>query len=276
MGLAASQARILLLTARNDALELSAQMIEQERLMLAQEQETIAQKYSDATSNEVYINTYLEGKNNNEKTTTCLTPAGISRGEGGKIIGIQNESGEVLFYCKSVQVEKTRKNENGEDEKVLEWVDTYYKTNGEKIKEENVDKEVPSTFRNNSYNNPLQQAMRSGAYNVVVFQPEADSGTDAVKNSDDVKDNLGITTNGAFVAKSLESLSGTSSRYYTEDDQAAQAEYQAAMARVNRIDTKLENKLNQVETQKKAVESEMESAKQLVQKNIERTFKYFS
>ena len=48
-----SQARLLLLTAKNDALELQAQNVEQERLLLAQEQETIAQEYSDKTTNTI-------------------------------------------------------------------------------------------------------------------------------------------------------------------------------------------------------------------------------
>ena len=48
------------------------------------------------------------------------------------------------------------------------------------------------------------------------------------------------------------------------------------MAKVNTLDTRLENKLNQIETQKKAVEQEMESVDSIIQSNIERTFQYFS
>ena len=79
-----------------------------------------------------------------------------------------------------------------------------------------------------------------------------------------------------FDQKSPESLSEVSSRYYTEDDAAAQAKYNTAMAKVNTLDTRLENKLNQIETQKKAVEQEMESVDSIIQSNIERTFQYFS
>lgn len=54
MGLAASQGRLLLLTARKSDLEFRAQQISQSRLVLAQQQELIAKKYADKTSNTEY------------------------------------------------------------------------------------------------------------------------------------------------------------------------------------------------------------------------------
>ncbi len=47
--------------------------------------------------------------------------------------------------------------------------------------------------------------------------------------------------------------------FTTQDDNKAKADYDKAMARVQRLDKQLELKLNQVETQHKAVETEVES-----------------
>jgi len=59
MGLAASQARMLLLVARKSDLEYRGQMINQRRLKLASDTEQVAKEYTDAISNRVlkYVNT---------------------------------------------------------------------------------------------------------------------------------------------------------------------------------------------------------------------------
>ena len=54
MGLAASQGRLLLLTARKSDLELQAQAISQDRLLLSIQQEQIATEYSDKQNNQIY------------------------------------------------------------------------------------------------------------------------------------------------------------------------------------------------------------------------------
>ena len=67
MGLAASQARLLLLTAKNDALELQAQNVEQERLLLAQEQETIARNILTKQQTQFTLAVYLRTVKLNNK-----------------------------------------------------------------------------------------------------------------------------------------------------------------------------------------------------------------
>ncbi len=64
--------------------------------------------------------------------------------------------------------------------------------------------------------------------------------------------------------------------YYTDDDAGAKAKYDQALSRVQRLDKQLEIKLNQVETQHKAIETEVESVDKVISNNIEGSFKYFS
>lgn len=63
---------------------------------------------------------------------------------------------------------------------------------------------------------------------------------------------------------------------YTEDDEAAIAEYEAATAEVQAQDKILEMEEKQIETQHKAIETELESVKKVLQKNIDDTFKIFT
>ena len=355
MGLAASQARILLLTAKNDSLELQAQLISNERLILAQEQEEVANDYSDATSNQIYTcrvldNTGTDGKEYKNKTMTldslaqslfdlssssATSEADVTANKGktkesfgeaefnkydlnkdGKIDDTDvsqaksNSSSTVTEADVTANKGKTKEdfgeaefnkydlNKDGKiDDSDVEKAKsnstkgivyvkigndyygaqanydftnnkfnmTYYK-NGVELKGDD-SKSIISALNSEGAYSLLQTSGRNGLLELYVDAPEADD--------DDTNTDTKIG-NGNYVRKSLESLSSVTSRYYTEDDAAAQAEYNAAMARVNAMDKRLENKLNQVETQKKAVETELDSAKQIVKSNIERTFKYFS
>lgn len=271
MGLAASQARLLLLTAKNDALEFAAQKVEQERLLLAQEQETIAQEYSDATSNTIYVSkvTTADGETSEETMTletlaNAMAPMGSQE---GTMVLIADANGNPIVAARATWNTET----NG-------WTQEYYSVDDSGNMtplEGGADNEIVRAMNSNGVNNVLQAGLQNGAYQLHIQNTSEaiTQGDSAYKTSDF------YTLNGEkkyFDQKSPESLSQVSSRYYTEDDAAAQAKYNTAMAKVNALDTRLENKLNQIETQKKAVEQEMESVDSIIQSNIERTFQYFS
>ena len=262
MGLAASQARILLLTAKNDSLELQAQLISNERLLLSQEQEGIANKYSDATSNTVYkclVNDPLDKDNKTGSTTKVMTLESLAESySGGTGEKIYVKYGDKFIGASAVF----------DASKKEPWSITYYSADADGNGETKLSSEDPlvTAFNSSGANSILQTLARNEKIEIYVEAPETDS---SESNNDT---NIG---GKQYVRKSPESLTNVHSEYYTEDDAAAQAEYQAAMSRVNTLDKKLENKLNQVETQKKAVESEMDSVNQIIKSNIERTFKYF-
>ncbi len=261
MGLAASQARILLLTAKNDSLELQAQLISNERLLLSQEQEGIANKYSDATSNTVYkcqVNDPSED-NKNGSTSKVMTLESLAESySGGSGERIYVKYGDKYIGASAVY----------DPSKKEPWSITYYSAGADGKSEKELSSEDPlvTAFNSSGANSILQTLARNEKIEIFVEAPA----TDSRESNNDV--NIG---GKQYVRKSPESLTNVHSEYYTEDDAAAQAEYQAAMSRVNTLDKKLENKLNQVETQKKAIESEMDSVNQVIKSNIERTFKYF-
>ncbi len=279
MGLAASQARLLLLTAKNDALEFQAQKIEEERLLLAQEQETIAQEYSDKTTNTIYTCRVTEGGETSQVTMNLdnLAKSLASAASSASIV-IADANGDPIVKATATS------NEDGGYDMSYEVEVGGVMTSLEDLKDSNSSlykyyQNIIEQLNANGPDSTLQYGLANGAYQLWVQDTSESANvdsTDHIISSSGVVDGEVTGEDSFYVRKSLGSLSSVTSRYYTEDDAAAKAEYDTAMAKVNTLDTRLENKLNQVETQKKAVEQEMESVDSIISSNIERTFQYFS
>ena len=286
MGLAASQARLLLLTAKNDALELQAQKIENERLILAQEQETIAQEYTEKTSNEITVCKVMS-PDGTSTTSEALTIASLAKAQGGGSIVIADSNNKPLIKASAAA------NANNTDWDISYLVydeDSTQMVPLDSLKDSNPKlytkySNMIHNFNTKGQNTPLQAGIENGGYQLLVQSPAEEANVNSTSMI--ITGSNNVTSAGAagytqadsdefYVRKNPDSLSTVTTRYYTEDDAAAQAAYDTAMAKVNALDTRLENKLNQVETQKKAIETEMESVDQIIQTNIERTFQYFS
>ena len=99
----------------------------------------------------------------------------------------------------------------------------------------------------------LQQMLLSGEFKIQQAQPD-----------------------GTFQDLVWQGSTMISEVYDTSDDAAAEAEYEASMIELQRQDKILELRLDQVETQQKAVSTELESVKSLIKENVEDTFKTFA
>ena len=198
MGLAASQARLLLLTARKSDLELRAQQITNTEMILAMQTEKIAQEYSNKISNKVTM----------MQTSTDMNDA------------TYNQS-VIMTYEELIKAGYTLQYANG---------DAY-------------DNEGNSTAW-------LQDQIQKG---------------DSIILSATTGEEVGITGSSNFYQT-----------YYTEDDDAATAEYESKMAQIQTKEKKLQIDLNQIENQQKACDTEIDSVKKVIEKNIERTFKTFA
>ncbi len=222
MGLAASQGRLLLLTARKSDLEFRAQQISQARLVLAQQQETISKAYAEKTAN------------------TCLKMRVPNA--NGEMEFIDFTAGNIMAAIRAGSIRYRFVDQN--------------------------DNEVISATGQNVASNPRIRAAlnadRGGADSALKYLLE--SGAIRIQRPE----------GNDWVDTSVAGEANISEQYFTEDDAAAKAKYDADMLKVKVKDQQLELDLKGIESQHKAVETEFESVQKVIQKNIEVSFKIFS
>lgn len=267
MGFAASQARLLLLTARKSDLEFRAQQITNAEMMLAMQSETIANEYSRKLSNQTiklinggaeqtmsYANlaaagyTVMEYKDGDwKKMTGATTGSGSSYIINDAALQAALDSGTLTED--QISVIKTQV---GVDCAEADWTGTI------KIGDVDIDLSPYYTKVENSAN---------------IFTAGEDLGPTILEglNRNSIKI---LDASGQEV--SVHNGTGFAVRYYTDDDEAADAEYRSKTAALQVKEKRLQMDLQQVEAQQKACENEIESVKKVMDKNIEKTFKVFS
>ena len=210
MGLCASQARLLMLTARKSDLEFRRMQITNAKQLLAMEQEDIATEYSEKISNMHFVD--------------------INNGEG-----LDAQMLETLFTA------------NG----------AHFAVQG------NVN--LSSIYGPNV--NSVHDLTTSQLF-------------DAIQNNYVALEGYYLDENGNQTNKygiiSLSSNTSIKERRYEEDDAEAEARYTEQMAKVKRKEQALDLEAQQIETQHSAVSTEIEAVQNLVKKNSETSFKYFS
>ena len=198
MGLAASQARLLLLTARKSDLELRAQQITNTEMILAMQTEKIATEYSNKLSNKVTM----------QQVSTNQNDATLSQSV-------------IMTYDQLVAAGYSVKWATGEDFDNIS----------------NVDEEGNVTYVSTA---DLQNLIKRG---------------DLIICSATTGEEIGTTGSSVFY-----------DTYYTEDDDAATAEYESKMAEIQTKEKKLQIDLNQIENQQKACDTEIDSVKKVIEK----------
>ncbi len=279
MGLAASQGRLLLLTARKSDLEYRAQEISQRRLTLATELESVSTAYARKTANRQMKLTRLvkQGEANQTQTVNLtyrnLINSGMNDdGTGISDYRIKNARGQIVVSDVSELPTTPEQAGYGSGSGVTVTQDGNRVIvsgiyNGEDVYEVYVvDSRLSDSSETENY---FQEGLRNGRFIIEQF-----SALDSTGNE------IGSSTTGYAIGQwqsvSWSGMTEIQDNYYTEDDATAQAEYQTASARVQAQDKKLETDQQQIETQHKAVETEYESVQKVIQNNIETSFKMFS
>ena len=106
----------------------------------------------------------------------------------------------------------------------------------------------------------FQQSIKDGIYRFAKLKEDESSGE--VKLQAESWETLG----GGAISEDLDK----------SDDVTAEAEYKAKQERYQNLDKKLELRLNQLETERKAIETEVESVSKVIKDNVESSFKVFS
>ena len=279
MGLAASQGRLLLLTARKSDLEYRAQEISQRRLTLATELESVSSQYARKTANRQMKLTRLvkQGEANQTQTVNLtyknLIQSGMNDdGTGVSDYRVKNARGQVVVTDESelptTAAEAGYTNATGITvKKEGNTVIVSGTHNGEDVYDVYVvDSKLSDASETENY---FQEGLRNGRF--IIEQFSAIDG-----NGNEIGTGTGTEAIGEWQSVSWSGMTEIQDNYYTEDDATAQAEYQSATARVQAQDKKLETDQKQIETQHKAVETEFESVQKVIQSNIESSFKMFS
>lgn len=299
MGLAASQGRYLCLTARNSDLVYEGQQISQQRLALTNETQEVADKYNEAMNNKIMQANTADGVTQ-QLTYDILTSQNPYSGLGMRLVDV---NGNVVIPGEYIEVSSKEQQEATDGEESLsenynspkkytskdDFIQKYFSdVTGDDLtelrsmslndlcnyyNEQNPDSEWNVVYKDKTSSelvgegehvvkdancmDPLylQEMLTTGQWLLQQANPNEESGWD------------NMTWQGSSLISEV---------YYTVDDAAAEAEYEAAMTKIQKQDKLLELRLEQVQTQQSSVEKEMESVKQIIDKNIEDSFKTFA
>ena len=241
MGMSASQARFLILTAQKNNNEYQAQRITHERLMLAQETEGWTSEYNDKMNNTTLLfNAKTSSDTDLYNYNNKLTYDDIVRSETDENPGI---GGRLVTVGGKVVVPKLPEfNEEGLSEDGLTEKDYF------------VDPEIERS-------DMLQNALTNGIYFI-----ELKKFTDETGEEEPVWDKVDYAnTTETMITETLDKT----------DDAAAEAEYEEKKSLFQSKDKTLEMRLKELETEHKALETEIESVQKVIQNNVETSFKTF-
>lgn len=241
MGLSSSQGRLLMLTSRLSDIELQEIMISQRQNQLAWQSEKAAKEYNEAV--------------NNYKLSIKVTSG-------------EETTKEDLNYDNMVQGGYLATNAKGQiylkkDPETGEWIipkdvdgNPLLTINEETGKATVGDKEFEFIDGSQELGNSkvLQNLLMNGAMFLINTSTEKDGISVGMLQSD---------TEIEYVLD-------------TSDDAAAQSKYEYETASISRQDNQLDLELQQLETQHEAVMKEYDSVKEVINNNIDRTFKLFS
>ena len=301
MGLSASQARFLQLTARKSNVEYEAQQISFQRLQLADKEAAASTKYQDATSNRKMVFTFNTGSEiakvdisySNYKNYMNQQLDGLSTSQD-KYYLVSSSGNKVVVSSEAERDEMIEKNtklialediENakaqvaqaeidGDSSSISDYTKSLAKMDlssyesriegeGEDAKEYYVQK----TFDKNDFFiaenldvDSFQRAIQEGTYYFAKFEENSETHEQELKTQ--AWETLG---NGAIIEE-----------YDKSDDAQAEAEYKATQDKLQNTDKRLELRLNQLESERSAIETELESVQKVIDDNIEGTFNTFS
>lgn len=273
MGMSASQARLLTITARLSDLEHQAQTIENDRIRLSQRSEQAATDYSNALEKKslnvmsgVDANTgtyqYVQATAYNLTTygaVSSLDKQRFIKDSSGKVVvtsgvgsAYENSSGSLSSFLSNMGITTDTSNSSYDSGKV-----TYY-TN------------IFNQIKSSGYNAPGNENM----YSTDWLYSQLNSGNIHLEEWN--------TTGGKEGKGDWEQVSWSSGdvSLQTKNDDAAatkaEADYTAATAEIQSKDKRLELNLKQIDTEHEALQTEFDSVKKVIDKNIERSFKTFN
>ena len=304
MGLAASQARYLTLSARKNDLEFAAQTISSRRLQLAYKTAEIARQYSDGMNNKVikvevgtdYSNgTYTkqwEHVNFKNLAQHNLYLWGI---DGKPLNWGTNDASPYKAGTEYVYKHTTGEGENEKEVTEILTQEQYDKLDSteqakctSRTNEFTLDPEYPESLAGKDVESLLisgQACLLDGDFAKYLMDHfDKETGKFSIGANEftfnEMKNQYinekGIKDTRTDIDWRSDITGVMEHKYFTEDDEAVQAKYETETAEIQAQDKMLELEIKNIETQHKAIETELESVQKVIQGNIDKTFKIFS
>jgi len=299
MGLSASQARFLQLTARKSNTEYQAQQINFQRLQWADKLSQASSEYQDATSNRKMVFSYNGGtgiekvdvtysnyKNYMNQQLEGLTTASqkmyLVSSSGNKIIVSNEEELQKMWqenlkeYPKIISEEENEKGEPlSEEEKATAVEKNALATKQmEKISPEDV-------FEIDGKKYYQEHPFKKSDFMIAPDLDKTDSFQNAIQNGVYYFATLGENSETGEKVMKTESWDAIQAgaigeEYDKADDAEAEAKFKATQDKIQLIDKKLEMQLDKLETERNAIQTELDSVSKVIEDNIEGSFKVFS
>ena len=301
MGMSASQARLLSLTARMNDVEFKSQNIANIKIRLADESEQLAMKYTKAISQQKYtFTTYASG----QAQKVDLTLANLSQigskyrlmTKDGKVVVSSLEKGimdHALCYGYNMNVDNdgVEKAELSSKNHFIYYslqksgvtsltLDAYNENYGNDLVTKGVATKAQVDYYTDLFNEMFAASSTKSnnhkSYDGYEVLPGADKSDpawlyNAIESGEfmlvDISSGKEVTASNS-VALAIETDSSEFAK--------AEAEYNAANMKINNKEKLLDNELKKLDTEHNALSTEMDSIKNLIGKNIEKSFNLFS
>lgn len=245
MGLSASQARLLNLTARMHDIEYKAQNLEAQKLQMANESQQVYSEYETALNK-----TKIQQKGISESGATIFKniTAQTLKNDGGYSFEVAVGTSKGKVYQDMATAVTELKNSGsisqdgtftGTNEQVTNFINEGYIV---LVKVVDKDNKRVENFTDGDLLEDIQKAeATSGTYEINVA---TDTGLQEVTDEVDLK--------------------------------KAEAKYESDMRKINNKDAKFDTDLAALESERNAIKTEMETLKSVAKDNVDRTYKLFS
>ena len=276
MGLSASQARLLSLTARMHDIEYKAQNLEAQKLQMANKSQQVYAEYEDAL-NRTTVQYKTIGADGSAAYKDATLKALVTATGEAKSDYIAHNIATNQMYCTQAQIDKY--NAAGSAEEFAEsmgWAESaslqaLYNEMQECVTAHGGDTKkafiavdattgdyAPNADEAQQFNNSvyLTNMLQSGF--IVLHKMTGDGVTAAAEEI-----NIAVDTSLQEVSNEL-------------DLKKAEAKYEADMRKINAKDKKFDVDIAALEQERNAIKTEMDTLKTVAKDNVERTFKLFS
>lgn len=291
MGMSASQARLLKLTARMSDVEFSAQQLANSKMRLAAQSEEVSKEYTESLDKKKLI--FQTGIQNSSATyvdlnANVLTGYNAYSTEPQRIL--TNSGGQVLVSSamKTNYYDSLTNNTSGGITNVPAAFETFLKSYGLAKDKATADASTAPVL--------VYDADQVSHYKNIFDASQAGSGCFAPEFDKNMNDqswlfhqlsngNLSVqkwnpisnTGKGGFDSVSWQSGDASIQEVAdTEGSAQAKAKYDTKMVSINNKDKRFDLDLKAMDTEHSAIQTEYDSVKKVLDKNIERSYKTFS